>query len=144
MFTRSRAEMVEGISRGRSIIWDNRSIDRGEDLPSQEELDAAFRDVQTQDVGDITESKEGIPPTQGLYLIGWAATEIADSAAVAEFVLRRGIDEESPRLCPSVKLAAGESASDELPGGGAACPEGVFVELLAGQVDLVLYFKLVK
>lgn len=95
------------------------------------------------DVGTKTADAQGIGATASMRLVGWSATENAGSPAAASFTLRHGTSVAGTRLCAAIKLAAGESASDEFPGDGIATAGGVFIDWLSGSFDLVLYYKVV-
>lgn len=107
------------------------------------DLGGAVPVVLAQDVGTKTADGQGIAATTGMRLVGWAATENAGAPAAASFTLRHGIDASGPRFCPTIKLAAGESASDELPAEGMAAQNGVFVDWLSGSFDLILYYQVI-
>ena len=69
-------------------------------------------------------------------LFGWAAAETT-GAAPASLNLRDGGDTNSTKIAP-INLLASESTRDWLGTPGLWCRQGVFADITAGSVDLVL------
>jgi hypothetical protein len=89
-----------------------------------------------------TTDVQGVAAADGLRLVGYSIREAAASAAVATVRLRNGTADTDPILA-IIELAADASSQITLPEGGLDAADGVFVEVVAGEVDIVLYSKVV-
>lgn len=89
-----------------------------------------------------TADVQGVAAADGLRLVGYSIRESASSAAVATVRLRNGTADTDPILA-LIELAANASAQVTLPDGGLDAEDGIFVEVVAGEVDIVLYSKVV-
>lgn len=108
--------------------------------------DARGRLYVTSDVAIISSGTtakaadfEGYNATTGLRLMGVSVRESAGSADVATVVVRLGTADSDPPLL-LVELAANQEKFYGL-GSGVAAEDGVFVEVVAGTIDMVLFHK---
>lgn len=69
-------------------------------------------------------------------LAGWSVRESAASAAAASVTLRNGTNSASPAVA-LIELAADASQAVSVP--AVDCPDGVFVDRVAGTTEVVLY-----
>jgi len=88
------------------------------------------------DLGPITDDVQGAEPAVNLRLIGIAVTEWAGDTA--EIILRNGEDNTSPRLCSNITLNNAESMRDMF-GAGLDAADGIFVQVVSGEVGVVLF-----
>lgn len=69
-------------------------------------------------------------------VVGYSAREAAASAAVATVLIRNGTTASDP-IVAMIELAADASQTATLP--AVDCPNGVFVDRVAGTTELVIY-----
>lgn len=69
-------------------------------------------------------------------LVGVCIRESAGTPAAAEVLIRNGTTASDPVVC-IFDLASNENRVDPLP--AVACPDGIFVDRVAGETELVLY-----
>ena len=74
--------------------------------------------------------------TGSTTLMGYSVRESAGTPAAATVVLRNGTSTAAPAVA-IVELAANGSETGVLP--ALDCPDGVFVDRVAGETELVLY-----
>jgi hypothetical protein len=73
-----------------------------------------------------------------MKLMGVGVAETAGTAAAAEVKLHHGTSSSDPLLCPSMNLTA--DGTGILPfGGGIPCPNGIYVNRVSGNTELILY-----
>lgn len=96
------------------------------------------------DVADATAVPAGTTDVQGkagqggLRLMGYAVRESAGTPAVAEALLRHGTAATDPILA-FVELAGNGKDAIWFGPNGIRCPNGVFVDRVAGNTEFVLY-----
>lgn len=81
-----------------------------------------------------------VSPHANLRLTGFSVRESASTPAVATFRLVNGETVQAPQVVLPVELGANESTSDWF-GDGIACPAGITIDIIAGTVDLIIYYK---
>lgn len=108
-------------------------------------IDSRSRLVTASDAAMITSAVtarttdiQGFGAATGRRLGGFAVRESAATAAPATVILRHGTADTDTMLVP-IELAAGESAREWYGPGGIEVPNGVFIEVAAGEVDVVLF-----
>jgi hypothetical protein len=69
-------------------------------------------------------------------LVGFSVRESAGSAAVATVIIRNGDSDAAPAVA-MIELAADGSQTAKLP--AIDCPDGIFVERVAGSTELAIY-----
>ena len=67
---------------------------------------------------------------------GYSVRESAGTAAVATVILRNGTAATDP-VVALIELAANQSVTASMP--AVDCPNGVFIDRVAGETELVLY-----
>ena len=75
-----------------------------------------------------------------LRLVGFACRESASSAAAATFRLINGETVQAPEVTLPIELSANQSTGDWF-GDGIACPSGITIDIIAGTIDLIIYYK---
>lgn len=107
--------------------------------------------VKVSDVGDGvlfahiasgTVDAQGIAAQAGLRLMGFSVTEDAAAAAAAEIILRHGTAATDAELF-GINLIANESKQMFFEAGGIATAGGIFVDRVAGQTKLTIYYKII-
>lgn len=98
----------------------------------------AYRPCTATPVASGTGDAQGVEAADGLRLMGYSVRESAGSAAVADFNLRHGGANDDPLLVVG-ELAANGSDVRWFGPQGLACPDGVWVERVSGETELVLY-----
>lgn len=91
------------------------------------------------EVASGTGDVQGVAARDDLVLDGFSVSETASSASTAEVVLRHGITDTSPLLTSHINLAADGYGMFFV--GGINCPNGIFIERVSGETELVLYVK---
>lgn len=81
---------------------------------------------------------EALAAQSGLRLVGFSMTELADEPGAASFVLWHG-DNETGTPIGWFSLSAGAVQTVVIGDRGIAVDDGVFVELLSGEVALSLW-----
>ncbi len=84
--------------------------------------------------GDV----QGVVATPRMKLMGVGVAETAGTAAAAEVTLHHGTSSSGPLLCPSLNLTADGCTIFPL-GGGIPCPNGIYVNRVSGNSELILY-----
>jgi hypothetical protein len=79
----------------------------------------------------------------GLRLVGFAARESAGVAAVATFKIVHGATGAGGTLLVPVELAANASAAEWFGPDGIACASGLSIDWVAGEAEIVLFYKVV-
>jgi hypothetical protein len=90
--------------------------------------------------GDVD---SGIAAANGLRLRGYSIAETAASAAAAEVKLHHGTTATGILLVAPINLAADGHGGWHWGADGIACPNGIFVERIAGTTELVIYYDMV-
>jgi hypothetical protein len=101
---------------------------------------AASADVNTAVVADVDAA---VAASAGLRLVGFAAKESAATAAAATFNIVHGATGAAGTLLVPVELSANESTRDWFGPDGIAAASGISIDWVAGQVDVVLFYKVV-
>lgn len=100
----------------------------------------ALSDVNAAVVADVDAA---VAAATGLRLVGFACKESAAAAAVATFNIVHGATAAGGTLVVPVELAANTSAGEWFGPEGIAVPNGISIDWVAGQIDLVLFYKAV-
>lgn len=90
----------------------------------------------------ISADQQGVAAATGLRLIGFACRESAATAAAATFILRHGTLATDPVIAP-VELSANESTR-EWWWPGIDAPNGIFIDIVAGTIDITLFHATVS
>lgn len=85
--------------------------------------------------GDV----QGVAANSYLALIGFTVAETAGTAAAAEVILRHGTTASAPILVGPINLAADGFNSYWFGEYGIYCPNGIFVDRVAGTTTLQIY-----
>lgn len=101
---------------------------------------AASSDVNLAVVADVDAA---VAAAAGLRLIGFACKESAVTAAVATFNIVHGATAAGGTLVVPVELSANESTREWFGPDGIDVPNGLSIDWVAGQVDIVLFYKVV-
>lgn len=84
-----------------------------------------------------------IAAAAGLRLVGFAARESAVTAAAATFIIVHGATAAGGTSVVPVELAANESAREWFGPEGINCANGISISIVAGTVDVNLFYKIV-
>ena len=98
----------------------------------------AYKPATATPIATGTADVQGFAATAGLRLMGYSVRESAGSAAVAALNLRHGTTATDPLLAVS-ELAANGADNAWFGPQGINCPNGIFVDRVAGETELVLY-----
>lgn len=101
---------------------------------------AASSDVNMAVVADVDAA---VAAAAGLRLIGFACKESAVTAAAATFNIVHGATAAGGTLVVPVELSANESTREWFGPDGIGVPNGLSIDWVAGQVDIVLFYKVV-
>lgn len=101
---------------------------------------AASVDVNDAIAADVDAA---VAAAVGLRLMGFASRESAATAAVATYRLVHGATVAGGTTLYPVELSAGESRGEWFGPDGIAVPNGVSIDVIAGTVDVVLFYKAV-
>lgn len=93
-------------------------------------------DVTSVPAGAI--DAQALAAAADLRLLGLSCRETA--AAAAEFVIRNGTSASDPAVV-FVKLASGESVREFFGEQGLKCPDGIFIDRIAGTFEVAVYSK---
>lgn len=77
----------------------------------------------------------------GLTLLGYAARESAGSAAAATFRIVHGATADGGDAIIPVEVAANGSTGFVPVGSGVPCPNGLSIDVLAGTIDVTLFYS---
>lgn len=88
--------------------------------------------------GAVSAGQQLVAGRPGLRLHGWAAREAASAAAAATFFLRHGISANDATVYP-VELLANESRSEGPAAAGIDCPNGIYLDVTAGTVEVTVF-----
>ena len=102
------------------------------------ENDAAGQDVNLAIAANVDAAVAASP---NLRLMGFSCRESAAVAAVATFNVVRGATAAGGTVMSPVELAANASTSVWFGEGGLSCPEGISIGVVAGTVDVILFYK---
>lgn len=78
---------------------------------------------------------------KGLVLYGFSAHESAGVAAAAHFHIMHGATAAGGTQVVSVRLAASADQIAWFGDRGLACPNGISIDMVAGEIDIVVYYK---
>jgi len=81
-----------------------------------------------------------VPAQSGLRLTGFSVRESAATAATATFRLVDGAVVAAPDVVLPIELGANESETNWF-GDGIECDNGITIDIIAGTVDLIIYYK---
>lgn len=101
-----------------------------------------FQAIPFTEANGISADQVGVGAATGLRLIGFACRENADPAAAATFILRHGEQATDPVMVP-VELSPDESAREWF-WPGIDAPDGIFIDMVAGTIDLTLFHATVS
>ncbi len=91
----------------------------------------------------ITANQEAIvAATIGLVLMGWNARESDGTPAVATVRVLNGATVAGGTSLLTVELAANQSAGEWYGPGGLDSPNGLSLEVIAGTLDVDIYYKI--
>lgn len=100
---------------------------------------AASVDVNSAIAADVDLA---VAAAAGLRLVGFAAREIAATGAPASFIILHGTIAAGTPVVP-VELSLDQSTRDWFGPDGIAVPNGLSIDVVAGTVDVHLYYKVV-
>lgn len=101
---------------------------------------AASVDVNDGITADVDAA---VAAVAGLRLMGFACRESAATAAAATFRIMHGATVAGGTVLVPVELAANESTRDWFGPEGIACASGLSIDVIAGTVDVELFYKVV-
>lgn len=84
--------------------------------------------------GDV----QAVPATRGLRYQGHSIRESGGVAAVATVILRHGTAATDP-IVAVIELAADKHETVHVAGEGVTCPNGIFVDRVAGETEGAIY-----
>lgn len=105
-------------------------------LPGWGVMSAALTDSNLAVGADVNAA---VAATPGLRLMGFAAREVAATAAVATFTIVHGATAAGAAILP-VELKADESTREWFGPQGIAFPDGISIDWVAGAVDVHLFY----
>lgn len=101
---------------------------------------AASADVNLAVTADVDAA---VAAQAGLRLMGFAARESAGTAAAATFKIVHGATGAGGTMMVPVELAANASAAEWFGPDGIAAESGLSIDWIAGEVEVVLFYKVV-
>ena len=98
---------------------------------------AASSDINDAVTADVNATVAASP---GLRLMGYSVNESKGVAAVAAFSIVNGATGAAVGKIVHVELAADKSETVSFAPNGIACPLGLSIDWIAGEVDIVLHY----
>lgn len=84
-----------------------------------------------------------VAATPGLRLMGWSSKETAGVPAAATYAIKHGATVAGGTDVAYVNHALSTSNNQWYGPDGIACPNGISIDWLTGQVDLAIFYKVV-
>ena len=84
-----------------------------------------------------------VAATPGLRLMGWSSKESAGTPAAATFAIKHGATVASGTDMAYVNHALSTSNNQWYGPDGIACPNGISIYWLTGQIDIAVFYKVV-
>ena len=103
-----------------------------------------MRRIEAYPVISTTGDKACVEASSTLQFHGWAARETGDPSGAAAFNIRHGGSKVSDKKLFPIELSANQSRAEGPWPEGIRTPNGIFCEVVSGEVDLVVFASVDK